>query len=259
MAENERQRIQKILAAAGKGSRREIERWIEEGRVRLGERVAVLGDRAGPGDILRIDGKIVHLPDPAGGAQRVLIYHKPVGEVVTRHDPKGRRTVFESFPEVHANKWVAVGRLDINTSGLLLVTDSGELANELMHPRYGLVREYSVRVQGRVEEAGLLSLVRGVNLDDGLARFQSIEEEVRQGAATGANRWYRVTIAEGRNREVRRLFAAAGVRVSRLVRVRYGPVSLPIELRPGQWRELGQDGVARLKGLVSSHQTRSAG
>lgn len=249
MTEPARQRIQKILAAAGRGSRREIEKWILEGRVRLGERVAVLGDRVGPDDVLSIDGTIVPLSGSPGRSVRVLVYHKPVGEVVTRSDPQGRRTVFDSLPALHGAKWIAVGRLDLNTSGLLLVTDSGELANDLMHPRYGLVREYSVRVQGEVTQEGKRELLSGVALEEGLARFQSIESEVRPGAA-GSNRWYRVTLAEGRNREVRRLFSAVGVRVSRLVRVRYGPVQLPPDLRLGQWRELTERQVSRLKDRV---------
>jgi 23S rRNA pseudouridine2605 synthase len=248
--EAERQRIQKILAAAGKGSRREIERWIQEGRIRLGDRVAVLGDRVGPGDVLRLDDKTIEIKADCHAIQRVLVYNKPVGEVVTRSDPQGRRTVFESLPEISGHKWIAVGRLDLNTAGLLLVTDSGELANALMHPRYGLIREYSVRVQGNLGDKGRRALLAGVVLEDGVAKFQSIVDDVRSGAS-GANRWYRVTLAEGRNREVRRLFSAAGVRVSRLVRVRYGPIQLPHDLTSGRWRELAQDEVLRLKGLVS--------
>jgi 23S rRNA pseudouridine2605 synthase len=159
----------------------------------------------------------------------VLLYHKPVGEMVTRSDPQGRPTVFSRLP---AGRWVAVGRLDLNSSGLLLFTDSGELANRLMHPRYELEREYSARVQGQPD---LEKLRRGVELEDGLAAFTSITQERD---STGTNRWYRVVLKEGRNREVRRLFEAAGGRVNRLVRVRYGPVALPENLAPGQWREL---------------------
>ena len=159
----------------------------------------------------------------------MLLYHKPVGELVTRHDPEGRATVFSRLPP---GRWVAVGRLDLNSSGLLLFTDSGELANRLMHPRYELEREYSARVQGTPD---VEKLRRGVQLDDGIAAFTSIRPERE---ATGTNRWYRVTLKEGRNREVRRLFEAAGARVNRLVRVRYGPVALPPDLAPGEWREL---------------------
>jgi len=190
-------------------------------------RPAKLGDRALASDAIAVDGKVVALSKPS--APRVLLYHKPVGEMVTRHDPEGRPTVFARLPP---GRWVAVGRLDLNSSGLLLFTDSGELANRLMHPRYELEREYSARVQGNPD---LEKLRQGVQLGDGLAAFTSIRPERE---ASGTNRWYRVTLKEGRNREVRRLFEAVGARVSRLVRVRYGPVSLPADLAPGEWREL---------------------
>lgn len=209
------------------GSRREIEGWIEAGRVAVGGKVAKLGDRAFRSDPVTIDGKPVALQGPS--QPRVLLYHKPVGELVTRHDPAGRPTVFSRLPP---GRWVAVGRLDLNSSGLLLFTDSGELANRLMHPRYELEREYSARVQGTPD---LEKLRRGVPLADGIAAFTSIRQERE---ATGTNRWYRVVLKEGRNREVRRLFEAVGARVNRLVRVRYGPVDLPGNLAPGQWREL---------------------
>jgi 23S rRNA pseudouridine2605 synthase len=220
--------LQKLLAATGLGSRREIEGWIEAGRVTLGGRVAKLGDRALPSDPITVDGKAVMRV--AAGAPRVLLYHKPVGEMVTRHDPGGRPTVFARLP---AGRWVAVGRLDLNSSGLLLFTDSGELANRLMHPRHELEREYTARVHGNPD---LIALRRGVPLEDGVAAFTSIHQE--KAAATGTNRWYRVVLKEGRNREVRRLFEAVGARVNRLVRVRYGPVELPADLAPGNWREL---------------------
>jgi 23S rRNA pseudouridine2605 synthase len=221
------ERLQKLLAAAGLGSRRQIEGWIEAGRVTVGGRVAKLGDRATPSDAIAVDGKPVALQQAA--PTRVLLYHKPVGELVTRHDPQGRPSVFSRLPP---GRWVAVGRLDLNSSGLLLFTDSGELANRLMHPRHELEREYSARVQGNPD---LEKLRRGVQLEDGLAAFTSIRQERE---ATGTNRWYRVVLKEGRNREVRRLFEAVGARVNRLVRVRYGPVELPGNLAPGEWREL---------------------
>ena len=189
--------------------------------------MAKLGDRALPADAVTVDGKPVRLS--AASAPRVLLYHKPVGEMVTRHDPEGRPTVFARLPP---GRWVAVGRLDLNSSGLLLFTDSGELANRLMHPRYELEREYSARVQGTPD---LEKLRQGVDLEDGPAAFSSIRQERE---ATGTNRWYRVKLREGRNREVRRLFEAVGARVNRLVRVRYGPVQLPADLAPGEWREL---------------------
>ena len=226
----EAQRLQKLLAAAGLGSRREIETWIEAGRVSVRGRVAQLGDRAAPGDPVEVDGKPVNLA--SAGAARVLLYHKPVGELVTRSDPQGRPTVFSRLPP---GRWVAVGRLDINSAGLLLFTDSGELANRLMHPRYEFEREYAARVQGRLAPEILGKLRRGVPLEDGVAAFSSIEP---QRESTGANQWYRVVLKEGRNREVRRMFEAVGARVSRLIRVRFGPVELPRELEPGQWQEM---------------------
>ena len=179
-----------------------------------------------------MDGRRVELTSKSAG--RVLIYNKPEGELVTRHDPEGRPSVFSRLPP---GRWIAVGRLDINSAGLLLFTDDGELANRLMHPRYGVEREYAVRVQGALGPAQLGALRRGVQLEDGRAAFERIEAtDPRPGA--GANRWYRVTLKEGRKREVRRMFAAVGARVSRLLRVRYGPVELPRDLRPGQWREI---------------------
>jgi 23S rRNA pseudouridine2605 synthase len=228
------ERLQKLLAAAGLGSRREIEGWINTGRVTVNGGIAKLGDRATRADQVCVDGQpTVFRAAPA--LARVLLYHKPVGELVTRSDPGGRRTVFERLPPVRGGKWAAVGRLDINTSGLLLFTDSGELANRLMHPRYGLLREYTVRVLGRLRSAERRLLLDGVQLDDGRAAFERIDA---QGDEGGANRWYRVALREGRNREVRRLFEAVGLRVSRLVRTGYGPISLPRDLEPGQWREL---------------------
>jgi 23S rRNA pseudouridine2605 synthase len=203
-------------------------------------RVAKLGDRAGPSDEVAVDGRPVDLG--AKTASRVLIYHKPEGELVTRSDPQGRPTVFSRLPP---GRWVAVGRLDINSAGLLLFTDDGELANRLMHPRYEVAREYAVRVQGEVRADDLQKLRQGVELEDGRAAFETIEAtDPRARGAT--NRWYRVTLKEGRNREVRRLFEAVGVRVSRLLRVRYGPIELPRDLQPGAWREVAQNEVKKL-------------
>src|SRR5712664_2196118 len=235
------ERLQKLLAAAGHGSRREIESWIEAGRVCVAGRTAKLGDRALPADQITIDGKVASLlaEQPA----RVLVYHKPVGELVTRSDPEGRPTVLSRLPP---GRWVAVGRLDINSAGLLLFTDSGELANRLMHPRYEIEREYAVRVQGVLKREDVERLTAGVQLDDGLAAFTRIRA-MEEKKATGTNRWYRVTLREGRNREVRRLFEAVGARVSRLVRVRYGPLELPRNLDPGRWLELDS---GSLQGLL---------
>ena len=219
--------MQKLLAAAGLGSRRELEVWIEAGRVAVNGQVAKLGDRATRDDRVAVDGKDVVFSK--NESSRVLLYNKPVGELVTRSDPEGRPTVFSRLPP---GRWVAIGRLDLNSAGLLLFTDSGELANRLMHPRYEIEREYRARVHGDVD---LEKLRSGVQLSDGPASFERIETE---GPATGANRWYRVMLKEGRNREVRRLFEAVGAQVSRLVRVRYGPVELPADLAPGHWREM---------------------
>ena len=216
-----------MLAAAGLGSRREIEGWIEAGRVSVNGRPTKLGDRASPGDTIAVDGKAV--ARQAAGAVRVLLYHKPIGELVTRSDPQDRPTVFTRLPE---GRWIAVGRLDFNSSGLLLFTDSGELANRLMHPRYELEREYEARVHGRLRPEDLQTLLTGV---EGIGAFTRLEE-IRRGEGTNSS--YRVVLKEGRNREVRRLFEAVGGRVNRLVRIRYGPVALPENLAPGEWREL---------------------
>jgi 23S rRNA pseudouridine2605 synthase len=193
--------------------------------------VAQLGARARPGDEIALDGKKLEF-SAAKAAPRVLLYHKPVGELVTRSDPQGRSTVFAALPP---GRWVAVGRLDLNSSGLLLFTDSGELANRLMHPRYGVEREYAARVRGELDAAETKQLLEGIELDGEPARFERIET-YRPGE--GSNRWYRVVLREGRNREVRRLFEALGHAVSRLVRLRYGPLELPVDLAPGSWREL---------------------
>jgi 23S rRNA pseudouridine2605 synthase len=234
------ERLQKLLAAAGLGSRREIEGWIAAGRLSVNGATAQLGDKASLADTIELDGKRVVLK-AAAARPRVLLYHKPEGEMVTRSDPGGRPTVFERLPAIPGGKWVAVGRLDINTAGLLLLTDSGELANQLMHPRYEVEREYAVRVLGELKPEERRRLLEGVQLEDGMGRFDRLESS---GAAEGANRWYRVVLREGRNREVRRLFDAVGRKVSRLLRVRYGPVSLPRELRPGRWIELDAESVA---------------
>jgi 23S rRNA pseudouridine2605 synthase len=197
--------------------------------------VAKLGDRAASSDLVAVDGKPVERP--GSDQPRVLLYHKPVGELVTRSDPEGRPTVFSSLPP---GRWIAVGRLDINSSGLLLLTDSGELANRLMHPRYGLEREYEARVRGELSESEIKRLLDGVDLDGVPARFDRIE---KSRGGEGSNQWYRVVLREGRKREVRRLFEALGHAVSRLVRVRYGPIVLPADLAPKNWRELGNPAI----------------
>lgn len=236
------EKLQKILARAGLGSRREIEEWIRQGRVSVNGRIAALGDRATVEDVIRVNGKVVSKRRLAGARRRVLAYHKPVGEVCSRADAEGRATVFQGLPKLGSGRWVAVGRLDIATSGLLLFTSDGELANRLMHPSRQVEREYAVRVLGEVDAAMLKQLTEGVELDDGPARFDSIVDA----GGEGANRWYHVTLHEGRNREVRRLWESRGITVSRLIRVRYGPITLPRYLRPGESRELDEGSVELL-------------
>jgi 23S rRNA pseudouridine2605 synthase len=227
------ERLQKVLANAGFGSRREIERWIEAGRVRVNGEVATLGVRVVPEDLIQIGDRRIRAGHIETVERRIILYNKPEGELVTRFDPEGRPTVFKGLPRLRRGRWIAVGRLDINSSGLLLFTTDGELANRLMHPSRPLEREYAVRVLGEVTEEGLQQLVHGVELDDGPARFEDIVES----GGEGANRWFHVVIMEGRNREVRRLWEAVGAKVNRLKRVRFGPVMLDSRLLVGRWRE----------------------
>ena len=240
------ERLQKLLAAAGLGSRREIETWIAQGRVSVSGRTAHLGDRATPEDVIFLDGEPVQRGARAAVPPRVLLYHKPVGEIVTRSDPRGRPTVFARLPPLAAGKWTSVGRLDVNTSGLLVLTDSGELANRLMHPRYGVEREYLVRALGQLGAAERRALLTGVTLDDGPAAFATLERADEEKSDAAANRWYRVSLHEGRKREVRRMFEAVGLRVSRLVRTRFGPLELPRDLPSGRARELAPGEVRAL-------------
>ena len=235
------EKLQKVLARAGLGSRRQIERWIEEGRITIDGQPATLGARVTSEQALRVDGRVVpaHAFQPK---QRILIYHKPEGEVCTRSDPQGRPTVFEKLPSLRGARWIAVGRLDFNTSGLLLFTTDGELANRLMHPSREIEREYAVRVLGRISDEMLARLKEGMMLDDGPARSDSIVDA----GGSGANHWYHVTLKEGRNREVRRLWEAVGVKVSRLIRVRFGPISLPPHFHSGRTVELDDDATAAL-------------
>ena len=235
------ERLHKVLAQAGLGSRREMEAWIAAGRVQVNGEPAGIGQSIGPGDRVKVDGRLVTLHF-SSRLPRVLLYHKPEGEIVSRHDPEGRPNVFAALPRLRGGRWVAVGRLDLNTSGLLLFTTSGALANQLMHPRSGLVREYAVRVLGELTIETQRQLLAGVELEDGPARFDSLQDAGGQ----GVNHWYRVSLQEGRNREVRRLFEAVGSTVSRLIRVRYGPFLLPPWLKRGQSRELDEAEVKRL-------------
>ena len=235
------EKLQKVLAARGLGSRREIETWIKAGRIQVNGKIATLGDRVNATDTVCVDGKRLK-KQPTENPVRVLIYNKLEGEICTRSDPEGRKTVFASLPPLKGERWVSIGRLDINTSGLLLFTNHGELANKLMHPSSGIDREYSVRVHGQVDEEMLQRLKEGVLLDDGPASFSDIVP----GESKGANRWYTVVLMEGRNREVRRLWESQGVEVNRLKRVRFGPVFLPSYLKPGQYLELEHAPIADL-------------
>ncbi len=250
-------KLHKVLAQAGMGSRLEMEQLILEGRISVNGEPAHVGQRIQYGDVIKVNGKPVRVrmtPPPP----RVLAYHKPAGEVVSHDDPQNRPTVFRRLPRLYQGKWQSVGRLDLNTEGLLLLTDSGELANRLMHPRFGLQREYAVRVLGALSNDEKQRLLDGVRLDDGMAQFASIED----GGGEGANCWYRVTIGEGRNREVRRMFEAVGHAVSRLIRIRYGAMLLPRGLKRGVWVELDQQDIDRLgaaAGMPSGERDPRAG
>lgn len=229
-----------MLASEGLGSRREIERWISAGRVRVNGKTATLGARVEPADEVKVDGALIRRS--SGVALKVIIYNKPEGEVCTRRDTDGRRTVFDRLPDLDVGRWMSVGRLDINTQGLLLFTNDGELTHRLTHPGYRLQREYAARVLGDVDQGCLRRLTAGVELEDGPARFTSVFDE----GGDGANHWYRVALEEGRNREVHRLWESQGVRVSRLIRVRFGPVSLPRWLRTGRYLELDNSELVSL-------------
>ena len=238
------EKLHKMLANAGHGSRREMERWIEAGRLTINGKLAVTADRVSEGDKIKLDGRYIDFKFTAN-KPRVLIYHKPEGEICTRHDPEGRTSVFTNLPKLKSSRWVAVGRLDINTSGLLLFTTDGALANKLMHPSAEIEREYAVRVLGEVTDDMLKAMKTGVELEDGMAHFDNIADA----GGTGANHWYHVILREGRKREVRRLWESQGVRVSRLQRIRFGGLALPRGLRSGKWIDL--DGE-ELSGLYES-------
>jgi 23S rRNA pseudouridine2605 synthase len=240
------EKIQKILANLGIGSRREIERWIREGRIRINQQPAKLGDRIDLTAKIFIDDKPIPLISTSDFKRRILIYHKPEGEICARSDPEQRPTVFEHLPPLRDQRWIMIGRLDINTLGLLIFTNDGELAHRLSHPSYEIEREYAVRVLGKVDEKILQRLRKGVKLEDGMAAFTHIEER----GGSGANHWYHVVLKEGRNREVRRLWESQGVSVSRLLRVRFANVSLPEDLSRGQSRELKAEEIQKLVRLV---------
>lgn len=242
------EKLQKVLARAGHGSRREIEAKIAAGRVSIDGKFATLGDRIENDKSLkiRIDGHLVSIAESATEVCRVLAYYKPEGELCTRSDPEGRPTVFDRLPRLRGSRWIAVGRLDVNTCGLMLFTTDGELANRLMHPSREVEREYAVRVFGQVDDDKIRQLSKGVQLEDGPAAFKTL----RFAGGEGVNQWYNVTLTEGRNREVRRLWEAVGVQVSRLMRVRYGDITLPKGLPRGGWMEMDLTAVNYLRSLV---------
>ena len=242
-------KLHKALADAGFGSRRELEQWIVAGRVSVNGLPAHVGQRVGPEDKIRVNGKLAQLKFQLR-LPRVLVYHKPEGEIVSRDDPDGRPSVFAKLPRLKSGRWISIGRLDFNSCGLLLFTNDGNLANRMMHPRYEIEREYAVRVLGEATPEMLERLRSGIQLEDGLASFSLIAE----GGGEGANRWYRVVLSEGRNREVRRMFEAVGLVVSRLMRVRYGPVHLSPRLKRGQCRDLEQGEVQELLKLLPAER-----
>lgn len=253
-------KLHKVLADAGVGSRREMEELIISGRVSVNSEPAYIGQRVGAEDVVRVNGRIIKRPD-ADRPPRIILYHKPAGEIVSHDDPGGRETVFSRLPKIKMGKWLSVGRLDLNTEGLLIFTNSGDLAHRFMHPRYGAEREYAVRVLGELTPEQMKQLTKGIELEDGMAQFGSLEFV----GGEGSNRWYRVTIQEGRNREVRRMFEAIGLTVSRLIRTRFGEVVLPSNLRRGRWEELSPEmatalmvrlGLLRPDGSVSQTAQR---
>ncbi len=234
------EKLQKVLARMGVGSRRDVEAWIAQGRVKVNGADATLGQRVLASDAIALDGRLLRRDEDDQVVRRVLIYNKPEGEVCTRSDPEGRPTVFDRLPRPKNGRWINIGRLDINTTGLLLFTTDGELANRLMHPSYEMDREYAVRVRGEVTDEMLENLKNGVMLEDGPARFTDIKQAPQ---GDGFNHWFHCVVMEGRNREVRRLWESQGLVVSRLKRVRFGPVFLTADLSVGRWREMGQGEV----------------
>ncbi len=238
-------KLQKLLAQKGLGSRREMETWIAAGRVSVNGKVAVVGDRVGAEDTVRIGKRIIRF-DLEERLPRVMLYHKPEGEIVSRQDPQGRASVFDKLPHLKSSKWIAIGRLDFNTSGLLIFTTDGALANRLMHPRFEVEREYAVRVLGELTSEQITQLTTGIELADGPASFSYLADQ----GGEGSNHWYRVILKEGKNREVRRMFEAVGLTVSRLMRVRFGSINLPPRVKRGQWLELDEKEIRRLLNFV---------
>ena len=231
---NDKQRLQKVLSMAGLGSRREMERWIEQGWIKVNGNIASIGDSVGPRDKLYVKSKKIKNPLSSTKRTRVILYHKPIGEICSRSDPEHPKTIFDNLPTLKQGRWVQVGRLDINTSGLILLTDNGDLANYLMHPSRQFEREYAVRIHGQLSENNIQSVLDGVMLEDGPAKFKSVTYQ----GGEGSNQWYHVVICEGRNREVRRILQTQNVEVSRLIRIRYGDIHLPRNLSRGKYTEL---------------------
>ena len=247
---NEPQRLHKVLASCGFGSRRAMEEMILAGRITVNREPADVGQKVGPGDEVRINGELVKVRF-AEPRTRILMYHKTAGEIVTRDDPEGRPTVFEKLPNIGHGKWIAIGRLDFNTEGLLLFTNSGDLANKMMHPRYEVEREYAVRVMGLLTPEQQQALLTGIELEDGPGKVEKIDD----GGGEGSNHWYHVVLKEGRNREVRRLFEALGLTVSRLIRTRYGPVAMPSRVKRGQVLELTPEEVGAVLTVAGMRST----
>lgn len=242
------ERIQKLLAQAGVGSRRQVEKWIVDGSIHVNGEVATLGDKITTRDIVKLRGRPVKLAGKIMVDTQVLIYHKPIGEIVSKNDPEGRPSAFKRLPRLESGRWISVGRLDLNTQGLLMFTNDGDLANKLMHPSHQIDREYAVRIMGVVTKEMLERLVNGVELEDGKARFEDIHES----GGEGINRWFHVVVSEGRNRVVRRLWESQDCKVSRLIRVRYGTVFLPPGLPAGRHQMLDKKEIQALKRITSS-------
>jgi len=242
MVKTDAERIQKVLANAGLGSRRQLEVWIKEGRVKVNGRLAVIGEKISERDKIHLDGKPVRLNKVSPTSVKIIAYYKPAGEICTRDDPERRKTIFESLPKPGRGRWINIGRLDINTTGLLLLTNNGEIANHFMHPSKNIEREYAVRVLGKATDRQLAVLKEGIMLDDGIAGFS----EIVDAGGEGVNHWYHVIITEGRNREVRRLWESQGLKVARLIRVRYGSYVLPRKKRPGQFWDLSGQEIDQL-------------
>lgn len=246
VARGDRERLQKVLARLGLGSRREIEAWIKEGRIKRNQIVAKLGDHLSQDDIVTIDGRPIPINRAYQQTRRVLLYHKSSGEIVSRKDPEHSNSVFDNLPKLRGKRWINIGRLDLNTSGLLLFTTDGELANRLMHPSSQIEREYAVRVIGNVTETMIKQLKKGIRLEDGLSHF----DEVIDAGGSGVNHWYHVILRRGRQREVRRLWESLGVMVSRLIRIRFGSITLPRRLKPSTWQEMDKNEVEELANSV---------